>query len=330
MPSFLLYFGSTAEDGSLYLPSTWNALWIAMSSLMQALGGYGVGYMADMFGRKWCCVVACLISLGGVAMQYTADSRGLLLGGKMLNGLAIGAVSATSTTWAAEISPFRLRGPVQSGIVLWQTLMQAVALIVIRLYVADMEDGFRHAFVVQFAWAGATALVFALVPESPSWLLLKNRPEAALTALARLYGPRDDIPGRFAVLKKQLDEESDATRQLGTGSYSAAFSGANLKRSLTVIWLFFGTGLNGAALLSQSTYFLLIAGLEAVHSYDVAIGGFGLAIVAIVFSWLYMENIGRRSLWLIGSAVNTVVMVVIGALYYNSGSSALWAIAVIM
>lgn len=127
MPSFLIYFGAVSSTGSLYLPSTWNSLWIAMSSLMQALGSFGIGFVSDKVGRKWCCVVACLVSLGGVGMQYAADSRGLLLGGKMLNGLAIGALSATSTAWASEISPLRLRGPIQSGIVLWTTLMQALA-----------------------------------------------------------------------------------------------------------------------------------------------------------------------------------------------------------
>lgn len=42
--------------------------------------------------------------------QFAATSRGMLLAGKMVNGLAIGCLFATATAWASEISAMRLRG----------------------------------------------------------------------------------------------------------------------------------------------------------------------------------------------------------------------------
>jgi ABC-type Fe3+-siderophore transport system permease subunit len=94
--------------------------------------------------------------------------------------------------------------------------------------------------------------------------------------------------------------------------------------------LFLAAGLNGASLLSQNTYFLIIAGLPAVHAFDVGIGGFGLAVIAIVFSWFFMERFGRRCIWLVGVAVNIVVMAIIGGLHYSTSQGSLWAIAILM
>lgn len=332
MPAFLIYFGSvTPTTGTLYLPSIWASLWTSMSALMQALGGFGIGFVSDKLGRKWTCVGACLISIAGVGAQYAATSRGLLLGGKMINGFAIGCLLATSTTWASEISPLQLRGPIQSAIVLFTTLMQAVGLVVIRCYVADIsETSFREVFAIQWVWAVATAIIFAFMPESPTWLILNEKREEAKKSLARLYGSGNEINARFANLCKHIKQEEEIVQQHGTGGYLDAFKGADLPRTLTVMWIFIGTGFAGSSFLSQNVYFLRIAGLEPIHAYDVGIGGFGLAIVAIVASWSYMKKVGRRSLWLAGAAVNGAGMLVIGALYYDPSSRGLWAIAIIM
>ncbi len=82
--------------------------------------------------------------------------------------------------------------------------------------------------------------------------------------------------------------------------------------------------------LAQGIYFLITAGLEAIHSYDVAIGGFGIAVLAIVGSWFLLEKRGRRSIFLAGAAGNCIAMLVLGCLYYAHTNGALRAVAVIM
>ncbi|RDW69283.1 MFS general substrate transporter-53 [Coleophoma cylindrospora] len=331
MPAFLAYFGAAEPDGTLYLPSTWASLWVAMSSAMQVIGGFLVPFASDRYGRKWPCVAACLISVAGVGMQYAATTRALLLGGKMINGFAIGAILTTATAWSSEISPMRLRGPVQSAIVLFTFFMQAVGLICIRMFVPNINpSAFRYVFAIQWTWPIFTGILFVFVPESPTYLIMKGRTGAATKSLERLYGPQNSIPARLAHLSMVIRLESESVKQHGTGTYMDLFRGTNLKRTLTVMWMFIGFGMAGACLLAQAIYFLIIAGLPAIHAYDIAIGGFGLAIFAIVGSWFYMEKMGRRSLFLTGAVVNCVVMFVIGGLYYSNAKGALWAVAIIM
>ena len=302
-----------------------------MSYLLQAFGGLSIGFVSDRIGRKWACVAAACISIVGVGVQFAATSRGMLLGGKMINGLAIGCIFASATAWASEISPLRLRGPIQSGIVLFMVLMQAIGLVTIRIYIGDMStSAFRKVFALQWIWPTAAGLTFTIMPESPVFLLRKKKVDAAKRALARLYGPNNHIEARLAILRRQIEQERSQNEAYGDATYLELFRGTNVKRTLTVVWLFLAAGLNGGSLLSQNTYFLIIAGLPAVHAFDVGIGGFGLAVIAIVFSWFFMERFGRRSIWLVGVAVNTLVMAIIGGLYYSKSKGSLWAVAILM
>lgn len=331
MPAFLLYFGEHTATGSLFVPSIWASLWTAMSYLLQAIGGFGIGFVSDRIGRKWACVGAACISVAGVGVQFAATSRGMLLGGKMINGLVIGCIFASATAWASEISPLRLRGPIQSGIVLFMVLMQAIGLVTIRVYITNISPAaFRTAFALQWIWPLAAGLAFTFMPESPIFLVQKGDLTAARKSISRLYGSKNHTDARLAVLCKQVEQERAQAESHGNAGYLELFRGTNLKRTFTVFWLFLAAGLNGASLLSQNTYFLIIAGLPAVHAFDIGIGGFGLAIVAIIFSWFYMEKFGRRSIWLAGVTLNIVTMAVIGGLYYSTSKGSLWAVAILM
>lgn len=113
-------------------------------------------------------------------------------------------------------------------------------------------------------------------------------------------------------------------------SFIDCFRPPNLKRTLTVCLVMFGTGLLGVAFLNQNTYVLLTLGLAAVHAYDIGVGGFFLACVVIMLSWLFTDGFGRRRLWLIGVGGNVLGMATVGGLAYVKSASGLWAIAVVM
>jgi MFS family permease len=331
MPSFLIYFGAVTPAHTLYLPSIWASLFSAMSALMQAFGGIAVAPLSDRFGRKIAIIASCFISATGVGLQYGATSRGMILGGKMVNGFAIGGMLSSATAWASEISPMCLRGPIQSGIVLLTVLCQALALVVVRQHIAEVApQAFRDVFAVQWAFCGLTCILFFLVPESPTWLILKGRHDQAKEAVSRLYGSKNDPEAWYESIASKIRLEAAQEHASGIGSFLDLYRGSNLKRTMTVHLLFFGIGLAGSSFLGQSIYFLLTAGLPAIHTFDVSIGGFALAFFAIIASWVYLEKVGRRSLWLVGCTINTVVMAIVGGLYWAPGKESLWAIAILM
>lgn len=165
---------------------------------------------------------------------------------------------------------------------------------------------------------------------SPVWLLSKNKREQALKSLSRLYGKDNNLELRLELIQETLDLEKKNQSE-GSASFIECFKGSNLLRTATVCILFFGSsGLIGSAFLSQNIYFLLTAGLPAIHSFDIGIGGFFLACIAIALMWFVTDKVGRRTLWLIGCGGNFIGMVIIGALGFATSKGALWGIAVMM
>jgi hypothetical protein len=145
----------------------------------------------------------------------------------------------------------------------------------------------------------------------------------------QIYGVHNDPDARVASLVKTIREERE-NDQLEKGSYIECFQGKDLRRTLAVILIYTAANFAGAAFLAQAIYFLIIAGLPAIHAFDVSIGGFGLACVIIIASWFIMEKVRNRTAFYAGLIFNFITMLVVGALYYSKTTGALWAIAAIM
>ncbi|KAL2788748.1 putative MFS sugar transporter [Aspergillus keveii] len=331
MPAFLLSFGATnpATD-SLYAPSLWSALWTALTNLGQAIGSFVMGFVAQRIGRRYAIASCCLVSAAGVAVQYTASTRWALLVGKIIGGFSIGGLLALGTTYASDIAPIRLRGPILQGLVFFTVLMQGTALGVIRGFVPDMAPrAWKMVFAIQWIVAGLPLLVL-LIPESPVWLLSKGRLEDARQSLIRIYGIDNNIDIRLQLLQQTLEMEDNSSAGDTEASFLECFRTHNLKRTMTVCMMLFGIGMTGVAFLNQNTYFLLTLGLPAVHAFDIGIGGFFLACLVIAGGWFLNDRIGRRRLWLTGLMGNVVGMSVVGGLGFVHNNAGLWAVAVLM
>lgn len=206
--------------------------------------------------------------------------------------------------------------------------MQMTGLGVVRSFVPNIsEQAFRDVFAIQWLVGGLPMVLFILVPESPNWLLLKGKTEQAKKAFIRLYGDDSNIDARVAhlgnVLKHEINNEAGV-------SYIDCFRGTNLRRTLIVTLLFWGNGMIGSSFLSQNIYFLITAGLAPIHSFDIGIGGFALALLIIPFSSIFAERIGRRPLYLIGLLVNTAGMIVVGGLGFSTSTGVVWGVAILM
>ena len=159
-----------------------------MSSLAQVLGSFFVDYLLDRFGRKYTSAATGAFTLLGTGLQYHSTTRGVLLAGKIVNGLGIGAAMATATACASElyfnhastqndsdmarsrpsicVGPFNPRRPIQSGLVLFTVAMLGLALGAIRIFVPNIQErAFRSVIAIQWAVGYLLTLAFLFVPE---------------------------------------------------------------------------------------------------------------------------------------------------------------------
>lgn len=175
----------------------------------------------------------------------------------------------------------------------------------------------------------ACILKIANMIRSPLWLIRKQKIDRARKVMQRLYGPNDaeERLAREIYIVRIENESASLSPEI---TWMSCFRGTDSKRTATTALLFSLTNLAGAAFLSQNIYFLITAGLEAVHSFDIGIGGFAFAAILIACSGLYLQKVSRRNAIIGGLIFNLVFMIIIGALYFAPGRGAIWAIAILM
>ncbi|KAK6189353.1 hypothetical protein LQW54_013348 [Pestalotiopsis sp. IQ-011] len=206
----------------------------------------------------------------------------------MISGFGIGAALAIGTSYASEVAPLRLRAPVQQGIVLFTVIMHTMALGIVRAFVPDIAPhSFSTVFAIQWALGGLSAIAFAAVPESPVYLVNRGRLDAARRTLNRICAG-NSVDARMQELVQTIEEEQAAQRNQ-QGSYLECFKGTNLKRTMTAALTYSAIQIGGGPLLTQNILILIVAGLPAIHAFDIGIGGFALAVVGIVLNWFTMR-----------------------------------------
>ncbi|KAJ5113635.1 general substrate transporter [Penicillium angulare] len=126
-PQFRQDFGYVAPDGETILPAKWQSSFNSASSIGGFLGGIACGWIADRIGRRAALGLACVVSIGAVFMQFFATTNGLLLAGKIINGVCLGFYQTVAASYCSEIVPLVLRGSVTSGVNLFIALGQLLA-----------------------------------------------------------------------------------------------------------------------------------------------------------------------------------------------------------
>jgi hypothetical protein len=287
------------------------------------------------------------------------------MGGKMIAGFGIGATLAMGITYLAEVRlDHSIRDP---NLLLTQTdltseIASPAAILLDHLHRhypgsgswGDQDLGSRregtsisncyrnpvgcrrssitcldHCSRVSLHFVRRFVLTMADSTRSPLWLIRKQKIDRARKVMQRLYGPNDSEErlAREIHIVRIENENASLSPEI---TWMSCFRGTDSKRTATTALLFSLTNLAGAAFLSQNIYFLITAGLEAVHSFDIGIGGFAFAAILIACSGLYLQKVSRRNAIIGGLIFNLVFMIIIGALYFAPGRGAIWAIAILM
>lgn len=108
-------FGHLANSGVFKLRARCDQRWflqatVASLNLVSGFGGLVAGKVSDAFGRRKTMLVASLLLLGGSILMAIADSFAMLLLGRLITGLGVGAGMVIAPLYLSEFSPPELRG----------------------------------------------------------------------------------------------------------------------------------------------------------------------------------------------------------------------------
>ncbi|KAJ5701104.1 Major facilitator superfamily domain general substrate transporter [Penicillium malachiteum] len=334
MPAFQHNFGE--ELGAKYIiPSMWLSLWNAASPIGMMFGSLFGGYFQDRGGRRLALAIGSFLSVIAVAICYVADlpddidsRRGVFLAGKLFQGMCIGILLCVVQTYMSEVLPVVLRGPIIAFLPIFTLLGQLIGAIVV--YTSLKYDGsksYRICFASQWPFSAVPLVLSALLPESPTWLLRRDKPEKALKAQRKL-----DI---IHINSSEIIEELQASilaeaEERGSYRYSDCFRGINLRRTLIVCFASALPQFFGLQLLANASYFMQIVGMGSTNSLIFLILGIGLGLIANIVSIWVLNGFGRRLLCIATLTAATVLWLAMGIAGCFEGIITIWYTAVTM
>ncbi|MDN5212953.1 sugar porter family MFS transporter [Fulvivirgaceae bacterium BMA12] len=299
--------------------------WAASCALLGCVfGALLSGVLSDRLGRKNVLLLAAvffLISALGTALPKTFSQFILF---RILGGIGVGAASMASPMYIAELSPARYRGSLVS---LNQLAIIAGMLIVYfaNYFIAGYGAGFNASMGVAedsvdswnvvsgWRWMFGSEAIPALlllvllffVPDSPRWLLKRNREKNAMTIIGLVEGA-GNAEVKMREIKESLSEESATLDQLvKPGLRMALIVGLGLaffqqSTGINVILYFAPEILKG---ISKQ-------GMDVALLQTIIIGAVNLAFTVVGI--LAVDKVGRRPLMLWGYSGMGISLLALG------------------
>jgi len=273
----------------------------AASAISVGLVGYVVGSLSDAvvsdrLGRR----LALLVSVGmftvGALITALSGSFEVLLVGRFITGMGIGAEIAAAAAYLNGISPTRLRGRAGCEAVVWGYVGIAITPFVALALVPNFTNGWRAMFVIAAVGGLAMIPLRTKLAESPRWLIERGEEDEALALVeeAERFAATQGPPPPMVELKPPV-----ALRSFWV---SAAL--------FLAFWLIYYVGNYGWLTLAPTM--LTNEGFSLTSSLSfLCVTGIGL-IVGAVGSVRYSERFERKFTISVSLVVFAAALIVIG------------------
>lgn len=324
---FMNYFPETLHN------STWQGFVTAIYEIGCLFGAIAMLIFGDALGRRKGIMIGAATMIAGTAIQVTPmkgrNATAQFIIGRVVTGVGNGMNTATIPTYQAECSRTKNHGLlicIEGGIIAFGTLIA---------YWIDYgcsygSDNLSWRFPIAFQSVFGLILLLGMtwLPESPRWLLTKDRHEDAAKVIAALRGHGvDDSETRFEA-HIIMDSIRASGHRGGITPFSALFTNGKTQHFRRMM-------LGASSQLMQQIggcnaviyYFPLLFenSIGASHDLSLLLGGVNMIVYAIfaTTSWFIIERTGRRKLFLIGTWGQGLSMVLVfGALIPGTPSAA--------
>lgn len=275
-----------------------------------ALGALCSGPMSSSLGRRKSLLLGATLFIIGSVGCAVASSLEILSISRFILGLAVGVASFTAPLYLSEIAPERIRG---SMISLYQ-LMITIGILAAFLSDTALSGGGHWRWMLGIITFPAIVLFIGVLtlPESPRWLMMKDRHELAARVLKLLRNSEQEAQDELAQIR-----ESVKMKQRGWQLFRhnpnfrrSTYMGVLLQfmqqfTGMTVIMYYAPKifEIAGFATTREQMWGTVIAGLTNVLATFIAIG--------LVDRW------GRKPILKLGFAGMAVCMGILGYMFHS-------------
>jgi MFS transporter, putative metabolite:H+ symporter len=171
-------FGLPVFSKVLHFRLGQTALPITSGLIGFVIGSWLNSNLADVIGRKGGIMAATLLFTVGCIITTLSQGVSSMVIGRFVTGMGTGAEIAVVSAYIGELAPAALRGRYTGMATVFAMIGQGVVPLAALWLVPNFEWGWRAMFLIG-ALGGLTLLAFPWLPESPRWLLSKNRASEA-------------------------------------------------------------------------------------------------------------------------------------------------------
>jgi len=171
-------FGLPVFSKALHFTPEQRALPITTGLLGYVFGSLLVSNLADTIGRRPGIATAIsLVTVGGISTAFASGVISMSVG-RFITGMGIGSEIAVVAAYIGEMAPASVRGRYTSVVHIFAMIGQSAVPFLALATIPNYTWGWRALLVVG-ALGGITLAAFPWIPESPRWLLNRNRIDEA-------------------------------------------------------------------------------------------------------------------------------------------------------
>ncbi|GGE40153.1 putative metabolite transport protein CsbC [Pullulanibacillus camelliae] len=283
---------------------------VVSALLIGAIVGSGLsGPLSDRWGRRRVVSLISIIFIIGALCAAFSTNASFLVISRIILGLAVGGSTALVPVYLSEMAPTHIRGSLASLNQLMITIGILIAYIINYIFTAS--EGWRWMLGLAALPAVIMLIGTAFMPESPRWLIKRNREDEARRVMA------------FTHATHEIDKEVDEMKETEKNQEDAW---SILKSSWIRPMLIAGIGL---AIFQQ------IIGINAVIYYAPTIfskagladsssilGTVGIGIVNVLMTFVaiaVIDKLGRKKLMLWGNVGMSLSLFILAMIIFTAG-----------
>jgi len=282
------------------------------------IGGALSGFVSKSIGRKRGLIISAIaftLSAIGAWRPELFNIFGTLdvysfVGYRIIGGVGVGLASMLSPLYIAEIAPAKIRGKLvswnQFAIIFGMLVIYLVNWIIARSGNEQwlVTDGWRWMFFSGVIPAAIFLILLFFVPETPRYLVMKNKDEKALAVLRKISGKKD----ADTILKDIKDSLIETNVPWLSYGFFVIFIGI----MLSVFQQF--VGINVVLYYAGNIFRNMGASMDTSLLQTIIVGNINL--IFTILAIYTVDKFGRKPLMIIGALTMGLSMFALGLSFY--------------
>ncbi|AIF54149.1 sugar transporter [Pelosinus sp. UFO1] len=295
----------------LNLNSFTQGLVVAILQLGAAVGAIAIGRITDIYGRQKTLIMLSLLFFVTTISCALSPNVPAMVISRFVLGLAVGGASVNVPTYLAEISPFNRRGKIVTKnelMIVFGQLLAFTCNAIIGITWGENDGVWRYMLSLAAVPAVILGIGMLKMPESPRWLISKNRVQEGTEILEKIRLPKE-AEDEVNEIKKSI-ERGAAVQQMTVRDLGIPWVRYLILLGVGMALINQFTGIN--SIMYYGTEILKNCGLSTEAALIGNIANGLISLIAMYCGICMMDRIGRRPMIITGLIGVTVTLFLIG------------------